>query len=264
MPRRVVLAALLLLGATACAPARLRLPTGEGSPFPEYAQAWRQATGGCRDVRSLTAELSISGRAGRQKLRGHVLAGLASPDRLRLEAAAPFGPPVFILVADGDRSTLLLPRDNRVLRGERPAAILDALIGLSLGPSDLLAILSGCVVPGGEAAGGRAYPPDWARIDLAGGATAYIQRAGGSGWQVRAGQRSGLGVDYEPGGNGLPASVRLVTEGSAGAGTDVRIALSQVAVGQALGPDVFAVRVPADAVPITLAELRQAGPVGEK
>ena len=59
-----------------------------------------------------------------ETLRGRVLAGIAAPGRLRLEAVAPFGPPVFILAASGTSATLLLPRDNRVLTGEPASAIL--------------------------------------------------------------------------------------------------------------------------------------------
>ena len=186
MRPRWMLLALLVAGLAACAGRTVTLPTGEGAPFPDFALAWQDATRECRQVRSLSAELSIAGRAGRQKLRGHALAGIAAPDRIRLEAAAPFGPPIFILTADATSTTLLLPRDNRVLRGGSPAAILQALVGLDLGPSDLLTILTGCVAPDAQPAGGRLFPGNWARIDLAGGAAAYLQRDGRTGWFVRA------------------------------------------------------------------------------
>ena len=212
----------------------------------------------------MSAALSISGRAGRQRLRGHVLAGVAAPDRIRLEAAAPFGPPLFILVADGTRTTLLLPRDNRVLAGESPAAILGALVGLELGPADLLAVLSGCVTPGARAAGGHLFPSDWARIDLAGGAAAYLQRGKPDGWFVRAGVRPALHVSYDANGRGLPSSLHLVTDDSGGSVSDLTIGLSQVSIDPALGSEVFSVKVPADATPISLKELREAGPLGEK
>ena len=264
MRRRSVFAALLLGGVTACAGRTVTLPTGEGAPFPDYATAWQDATHGCRQVQTLSAELSISGRAGRQRLRGHVLAGVAAPDLIRLEAAAPAGPPVFILVSDGTTTTLLLPRENRVLRGESPAAILGALVGLELGPSDLLAILSGCVTPDPRAAGGRLFPSEWARIDLSGGAAAYLQHDRETGWFVRAAARPALTIDYDPGGHRTPPSVRLLAHDSRGAASDLRIGLSQVAIDQKLGPEVFSVRVPADATPISLTELREAGPLGEK
>ena len=193
-----------------------------------------------------------------------MLAGVAAPDLIRLEAAAPFGPPLFILVADGTTTTLLLPRENRVLRGESPAVILDALVGLELGPSDLLAILSGCVTPDPRAVGGRLFPSDWSRIDLSGGAAAYLQRDRQTGWFVRAAARDALTIDYDAVGNRTPPTVRLLAHDSRGSTSDLRIGLSQVAIDQKLGPEVFRVRVPADATPISLAELREAGPLGEK
>ncbi len=263
--RRGLLPVVLLAGAaTACASRGLTLPTGEGETFPGYGQAWQEGTSHCRVVRSLSAELVISGRVGRERLRGHVLAGLSAPDRIRLEAAAPFGPPVFILVADGATATLLLPRDNRVLRGEPVAAILEALVGLDLGPSDLLAILSGCVLRDARATGGRIFPSGWARVDMAGGARVFLLQAPPAGWRIRAGVRPPLGFEYQLGADGMPTAVRLRADADGGSGADVRIGLSQVAFDPSLGSEVFSVRVPSDAAPISLTELRQAGPIGEK
>ena len=45
---------------------------------------------------------------------------------------------------------------------------------------------------------------------------------------------------------------------------DVRLGLSQVDINPQLGPEVFAVKVPRDATSITLADVRSAGPIGEK
>ena len=188
---------LLVAGAGACAPRLLQLPSGDGEAFPGYQLAFDEASRGCRDVRSLSAELAISGRAGGERLRGRVLAGIARPGRLRLEAVAPFGPPVFILAASGTSATLLLPRDNRVLTGEPASAVLGALVGLELGPDDLLAILTGCVVVSPEPSAGRRYPGGWARVDLADGAVAYLGQDGER-WRIRAGARAGLAIEYEP------------------------------------------------------------------
>jgi hypothetical protein len=264
MGRRWFLAALVAGVVAGCAGHTVSLPTGEGEPFPEYAEAWHEATGSCRAVRSLAAELSISGRVGTERLRGRVLAGLSAPDRIRLEAVAPFGAPVFILVASGPAGTLLLPRDNRVLRDQAPSAILSALVGLDLGPDDLLAIFSGCVAPGAEAVGGRLYPSGWARIDLSGGSIAYLRREGPTGWRVRAGSRRALAFDYQDGQGAVPDAVHLRAEGAAGPDADLRVGLSQVALNQRFGAEVFAVRIPADAAPISLKELREAGPLGER
>jgi hypothetical protein len=265
--RRPLIFILLLAagaGAGACAPRLLQLPSGDGEAFPGYHAAFDEASRGCRDVRSLSAELAISGRAGSEKLRGRVLAGIATPGRLRLEAVAPFGPPVFILAASGTSATLLLPRDNRVLTGEPASAVLGALVGLELGPDDLLAILTGCVVVSPEPSAGRRYPGGWARVDLAGGAVAYLAQEGER-WRIRAGVRTGLAIEYEPAAAGGPSRVRLqVSASDATPASDVRLSLSQVDVNPQLGPEVFTVKVPRDATSITLADVRSAGPIGEK
>jgi len=260
----LALALALACGAGACAARLVQLPVGEGEAFPGYEEALQGATRGCREVRSLSAELAVSGRVDGRKLRGRVMAGLTAEGRIRLEGAAPFGPPVFILVASGPAATLLLPRDGRVLTGEPASAILLALVGVDLRPADLLAILAGCVVPDPQATGGRSFSSGWARLDLSGGATAFLQRDSRRGWVIRAGLWPRLRLDYEPAEGSAPASVRLQTAAEAGTASDLRIGLSQVEVNVPLGAEVFAVKVPADAVPITLTELRQAGPIGEK
>ena len=113
------------------------LPSGPGTPRTDALPLFESATAACRAVRTLTAELTLSGRTGQQKIRGHVLAGLA-PGALRLEGVAPFGAPAFILAAENGRGTLLLARDRRVLQSAPPAEILQALVGVSLSPDDLL------------------------------------------------------------------------------------------------------------------------------
>jgi hypothetical protein len=264
MRRLLAFILLLAVGDGGCVPRGLQLPSGEGEAFPEYQRAFDEASLGCRDARSLSAELAISGRVGGEKLRGRVLAGIAAPGRLRLEAVAPFGPPVFILAASGTSATLLLPRENRVLTGEPASAILGALVGLELGPEDLLAILSGCVVASPDASAGRRYPGGWARVDLAGGATAYLGQDGQR-WRIRAGIRPGLAIEYEPDGGRGPSRVRLqVAASDRTPASDVRLGLSQVEMNPQLGPEVFALKVPRDATAITLADVRSAGPIGEK
>jgi hypothetical protein len=250
--------------AAACGPRRLALPAGDGESFPDYAAALQEATAACRPVRTLSAELAISGRAGREKLRARVLAGFSRPGSIRLEGVAPFGPPVFILVAAESRATLLLPRDNRVLTGVAPSDVLHALVGLDLSPQDLLDILAGCAVPDPQPSAGHSFAGGWARVDLSGGAAIFLQRQGDTRWAIRAATRPPLRIEYEGPAGAPPLAVRLsAAEGSAN-GADLRIALSQVELNASLAPEVFSVKVPADATPITLAELRQAGPMGER
>jgi hypothetical protein len=255
---RLVLSALL---APACAPRPLALPAGPGSPSPDYASIFSQATSGCRDARTLTAELALSGRAGGQKLRGRVLAGMA-PGALRLEGVAPFGAPAFIFVArDGD-GRLLLPRERRVLASAPPADILRALTGVALTPDDLRLLLAGCVRAAPVPAGGRAYGTGWIAVDLAGGGTAYLRRQR-DGWRVVAGTRAPLTIEYGGFAGLVPEQVRV--RSAAGAGSieaDLSVTLRQVEVNGAIGPQAFTIAVPQNAVPLTLEELAGRGPLG--
>jgi hypothetical protein len=59
-------------------------------------------------------------------------------------------------------------------------------------------------------------------------------------------------------------AVRVAVNDGVPGATDLRIGLSQADLNVPLGAEVFRVKVPADALPISLAELRQAGPMGEK
>ena len=128
----------------ACAPKRIELPTGTGTPYAEAARAYAEAVNECRGVRTMQATLGLSGRAGTTALRGNVDAGFEAPDRIRLEGRHPLGRPVFILVAGGGRSTLYMPRDDRVLRDVPPESIVEALVGVSLAPGELRSLVSGC------------------------------------------------------------------------------------------------------------------------
>ena len=199
----------------------------------------------------------MSGRAAGQRMRGRIHAGLASA-ALRLEGVAPFGSPVFILVADGSRGTLLLLRDRRVLQNAAPEEILNALIGVRLGPDDLRAMLSGCVRATADPASGRAYGDDWLAVDLASGGTAYLHRQDRT-WRIVAGRYGGLEIDYTAFQGERPSQVVL-----RGADLNLSVALNQVEVNGEIPRDqLVAVKIPPGLSPLTLDELRRAGPLGQ-
>jgi hypothetical protein len=253
--------AVLMIGVS-CAPKALKLPEGDGAAFPGFREAYQEASAGCRQARTLTAELSVSGRVGRQKLRGRILAGFERPASVRLEGVAPFGPPAFILAASEAGATLLLPRDPAVLTGEPPEAILGALVGLELSPAQLQSVLAGCGVPVAEASGGRSFAEGWARVDIEGGGAVYLRERGGQ-WRLEAATAPPWRVEYGNWQGTRPAGIRLTLE-EGPAPVDLRLGVSQVEVNVALPASAFTVRVPAAAVRITLEELRQAGPLGQR
>ncbi len=260
--RGALIASIVL--AAACAPKPLALPSGAGSPFAAAEDALAQATAACRDVRSASAELGLSGRVGAAKLRGRAIVGLAAPDRIRLEAVAPFGPPVFILVSRDGRAALLLPRDDRILDGEAPEDIVAALAGIRLDPASLRAALAGCGIEPSRAIAGRAYGDAWAAIDMDGDRTIFLRRDREEGaWTVRGAETRALTITYDELAGARPARLTIRARAS-GVPAELRLRVSQLEIDPDLGDPVFAIDVPAGAAPLTLGELRAAGPLGER
>ncbi len=255
--------ALIGLLVPACAPRPFTLPTGPGTPRADYASIFRDATATCRDTRTLTAELTLSGRAGRQKLRGRVIAGLA-PGALRLEGVASFGAPLFVLVARDGQGTLLLPRERRVLASAPPADILRALAGVAFTPDDLRLLLAGCVKAAPAPIGGRAYGSEWIVVDLEGGGTAYLRRRADR-WHVAAGTHPPVIVEYRNFVNMAPRAVRVRSVPDAGArqpDADLSVTLRQIDINGEIDSRAFVLDLPPDATPLTIEELRERGPLG--
>jgi hypothetical protein len=205
--------------------------------------------------------MGLRGRAGGRRLSGRLIAGFERPSSMRLEAVAPFGPPAFILATRGNEAVLWLPRDERVVKDQSAEAILGALTGVTLAPADLQAILTGCVVPESKAVGGRLHSNGWASIDLEGGATMYLRRMGT--WQVRAARRNGWEVEYPTWEGAFPHAIRLLSLGQS-ANVDMTATLAQIEVNVDVDPAAFAVDVPPSANPLSIDELRDAGPLGER
>lgn len=249
----------LLLVSASCAPRLVTFPTDPGAPLPDFAAIHKGAAASCSGVRTLTAELSLSGRAGGQAVRGRAIVGFERPASIRLEGVAPFGPPAFILAGSGANATLYLPRDDRVLRNSRAEDILGALTGVALAPADLLAVLTGCVSPTPAATSGRLHQNGWAAIDLADGTTVYLERLVAA-WQPRAARRRGWLIGYPDWQGAFPATVRLQATDPA-IRVDISAAVSQLETNIAIDPAAFMVNVPDDTLSLTLDELRDAGPL---
>lgn len=252
---------LMALAATACAPALTKLPRGSGTPV-DARDALQEATASCINLRSYSAEMGVSGSVGGQTLRGRLLIGVASPDSARIEAVAPFGPPVFIFVAHHRDATLLLPRDERVLEHGKPADVLDAVAGLPLDAPDLRRALTGC--PNTPNAGmAAALGDDWRMVADPPDAV-YLHREQKNGpWRIVAVLHAPPDgppwrADYKQFAGGLPRSVRLSSADMKR--FDLRLSLSQVDINPQLGDEAFRVQVPRSADPISLDELRRARP----
>ena len=244
-------------GLSACAAKRVALPIGPGTPFAEAGAAYQQAVKACRNVRTVQATLGLSGKAGRTTLRGNVDAGFEAPEKIRLEGRHPLGRPVFILVSTGPQTTLYMPRENRVMTTAAATDIVEALVGLKLAPGDLRSLVSGCGFEVGDPADGRQYG-DLAAVNV-GGSTIYLREEQGE-WRAVGAVRAPLTVLYSDFAGGRPSTLRLQGTGTTPA--DVTVRLSDVNINVTLEPEVFAVEVPAGADPLTLDELRSAGPLG--
>ena len=256
------------MSATGCAAKRISLPTDPGTPLAGFAQIHEQLSSACAGVRTLTAELGLSGRAGDQRLRGRVIAGFERPSSMRLEGAAPFGPAAFILVARANAATLLLPRESRIVRNARPEAILGALTGVSLGPADLQAILTGCVAPAPRATTGRLHANGLASIDIVSGsatpatataATIYLRRVSNQ-WELRAARRDGWEIEYSGLQGRFPQAVRLESS-SPDVRVDLFVTIGQLETNVDLDAATFSVPEPPDVLPLSVEELREAGPL---
>jgi hypothetical protein len=215
-------------------------------------------------VRTLTAEVTLAGRAGSDALRGTVRAGFGHGGAMRLELrAGPFGTVGFVLVARDGRATLWLPRDNRVVRDAPAGEMVEALTGLPLGPADLQAILTGCVVSEPRAVAGRQHAGGWVTLDLEGGARMFVQRDHDR-WRIRAARRGDLQVEYPewPRTSTLPARVRLQADRPVS--VDLRASLAQAEVNTDLADNVFTIQnLSPAAEPMTVGELREHGPLRE-
>jgi outer membrane lipoprotein-sorting protein len=263
MFRRVSLMVALACGASAgvlsgCGVKRVALPTGPGTPFSDAGPAYEAAVKECRSVRTIRVTLGLSGRAGSTTLRGNVDAGFEAPEKIRLEGRHPLGRPVFILASPGSQTTLYMPRENRVMQNASATDIVEALVGLKLAPHDLRTLVSGCGFEVGLPSDGRQYADGLVAVTV-GGATTYLRQAQGR-WQVAGSMRPPLSVLYSDVVSGRPSTLRLQASGSPAA--DVTVRLSDLNINVPLEPEVFAVDVPAGAQPLTIDELRRAGPLG--
>ena len=257
-PLRRLACAIAGLGLLAgCAGRPFNLPADPGAPLPDPGRIHAALIASCSGVRTITAELGLSGRAGGERVRGRAVAGFEAPASMRLEGLAPFGPPAFILATPGGEATLLLPRESSVLRGAPAQDILGALTGVALAPADLMAILTGCGSPSRRAVSGFQHRGGWTSIELDDGTRLY---AGGAEnvLRLRIVRRGEWEIHYREWQGRFPSEVRLI---SSAAGVDVRVGVSQLEANVPLDPAAFRVDVPADAAPISLEDLREAGPL---
>jgi hypothetical protein len=248
------------LCASGCAARGFAPPTGPGQVDTTLGDAFSASMARCTGLRSIAAEVALSGRVDGRKVRGRLQIGLTRDGGVRVEAVAPFGAPMFTIAGRPDGGVLWLPRSKETVRAT-PAELLDSLTGLSLSPSGLFEILTACPAEDDAVVKTERFAsPDLARATYRLG-TMIWWRPGTAPVRPLAAQREGATVEYGAFAGDRPQSLKLRAAPGTG-GTpraDLTLAVSQVETNVALGPEAFTLDVPVGAHVLTLAELRQAG-----
>ncbi len=229
-------------------------PAGPGEPAPDAARAWDEATRACRGARTYSGRLHLG-------VVGANLMTSVTADGDVFLGAVVAGQPRFTLWGRRDQATLLLHDDNRVVRA--PAAdIVDALIGAAIGPEEWLAMLTGCVTRSHDMTG-AARLGKLLRIDTRDGRV-YLMRVGGV-WRVRGGEVNGLIIDYTWREHAFPGEIRARSAPDRSRRASIAVEASEFSVNQTLPPATFTpARGAAAATPMTLDELREAGPLRKR
>lgn len=267
LPRRArtAVAAFVVGVAAACAPAiQVRLPDPAGGTPDAIGHRTVASLSSACSTTTVTANVGVAGRVGRQRVRGTLQVGTARPGRVRIDAVAPFGVPIFVLASDGETTTLVLPRERAFIRGASVAQILDALIQVPLTADDLAAVLLACPrTPVDDERSRQLVDGEVSAAD-AEGVTAFARvapsaRLTGLLFPVSPERARRVAVAYP-----LASSSRRVVDVEVGtmpaAAAQLRLTLSDVETGAVLGPEAFIAVVPDGARALSLDELRRLSP----
>jgi len=263
--RRLTFVICYLLFVISCAARTPPRPAGTPTPDPSAADAFVAATASCKGFRSIEGELSLSGRAGGERVRGRILTGLESGGAVRLEAVAPFGAPFFILAGRSERATLVLPREHRVLKDTAVKDVLERITGLALSADDLRLIVSGCLVDNPSPSDGRQWGGGWRAVTIGPERVAYLRVQNGQ-TLLTAADYGPWHVDYSAHSGGFPRVVRVRRAAAVAAADaiDITARVEQLQVNTQINPRAWIVEIPSDADPMTLDELRSIAPLAEK
>ena len=260
--RSRVLAVLAIVTASCAGRAAFVAPRGSGVAAPEAATAWSAVTTACRSTTSYRSEFALTGGIGDRRIRGlasaRLFTALATNGSIGLEATVS-GQLLFRLGGTADKATLLLRDQNRVVTA-RPEEILDALIGVSVEPARLLAIVTGCVTTAESIDRASRYGNVLEIVTA--DATVYLTPVA-TGWQTRAGRFRDVVVDYFAFDQGLPRELRIATAGTNGPAVALDLRVQAVETNGDLDAALFRVTIPEGATPISVDELRRVGPLGD-
>jgi len=253
MFRRVLIGALICGAAANCTRGLFVAPAGPGTPAPEAASAWDQASRGCRDARSFTAALQASGRVAGTRLWPIAIQAAVTKDQSIYLSASASGTSLFVLAGTGNRATLWLRREQRVVTAA-PGEIMAAIIGVALSPDQLLAALTGCGTRSTDMTRATRHDnllsietPD-ARVHLESKASV---------WKTRAADTGAFIVEFGWASGPLPADLWIWSAPNRQPAASLHLAVSDGEVNGTIPAGVFQMpAAAATATPITLDELR--------
>ena len=243
--------------ASSCTRALFVPPAGPGAPAPEAAAAWAEATAGCRTAQAYVAALRVSGRFGSERLWPVSIEAAVTADRSIYLGANAGGQSVFVLAGTANRATLWLRRDERVVAAA-PADIMDAIVGVSIPPDQLLAVLTGCVARSFDmtraARHGRLLSVDTSDARL------HLEQRDGQ-WRVKFAETDAFVVEFGAHDGALPKEIWMWSVRGRVPAASLRFVVTDPEVNGQIDPAVFQLpRGAAAASPLTLEELRAAGP----
>jgi len=250
------------LGVAACGTSAFVAPAGPGEPALDAGPAWAEATKACRDVRTYSATLRLSGRSAGQGFPTlSAIVALTSRGQIFLQVVGA-GRPFLTLAGTAERAVYLLHDDNRVVTA-RADEIVETIVGVKVSPDRLLAVLAGCAVRGFDVEKAMRFGQRLAVTTAEG--TVFLERRAGA-WQTTAAILDALTVHrYERERSAFPTALQIdAVAGSETSSIRVRT-IEQLEINADLQAAVFDPPAgAAAAAPMTLEELRAAGPFGRK
>jgi hypothetical protein len=232
--------------------------------------AYFEARRVCEQIQTLTTQIEFRGSVRGRRIRARMWAGTAFPALARLEAIGSSTPPLFVFTASGNVATLLLPRDNRVVRDERARAVLEAIAGIPLDAADLEGVLTGCPRISGEIEA-LAFGDTSLKVVIGDYKDELHLRRDHSRapWRLvvmvrRVPDRAlRWRAEFHDRVNGVPRTIRLTSlewNGQPAQSFDVQLTLRRLQINPSLGPETFEGAGPrAGQQPLTLDELQRSG-----
>jgi outer membrane biogenesis lipoprotein LolB len=245
--RRLAVAACAVAVTAACGHSIFRPPGGPGRQPADASTPWSAATSTCRSATSYQAATRAGGR-----FRGLSVDIAVTVDQVHMSASHS-GQPIFLLVGSTSQATLWLRREDRAVTA--PAGeIVDALLGVSVPPARLLAVLTGCVTQSFDVTSATEY--DRLLAIQTADARVYLEPAP-SGWRARAGEVEGFSVEYDWRATPQPAKIWIRSIPGREPRTSVDLSISDAAVNEPIPPAAFQLPQGASrAQTMTLEELR--------